>query len=97
MLKTLCKRVILETAARQPVFKYDGELVHRSAPVGNRHCPPFADISQGEIQNLEHRFVRGKHHPVFDDFPSVQSNDLSLDSRGRIKAQVVTLDAVRYF
>ncbi len=47
VLNNLWKRVVLETAVWQPVFKYDGELVHRSTPVGNRHCPPFADISQG--------------------------------------------------
>ena len=47
MLNNLCKRVVVKTAVRQSVLEKYGELVHRAAPVGNRHCPSFADISQG--------------------------------------------------
>ncbi len=69
VLKTLCKRAVGQTAARQPVLENDGELIHRSAPILYRHCPSFADIFQGKIQNLEYGFVRWEHRSIFNDFP----------------------------
>ncbi len=47
VLKTLCKRAIVETAARQPILEKNRKLVHRSAPVVNGHCPFFRDVFQG--------------------------------------------------
>ena len=49
-------------------FKENGELAHGGLPFSGRHCPFFADIAQGQVEQLGGRIVVGEVAAVLDDF-----------------------------
>jgi hypothetical protein len=53
---------------RYSSFKMDSELVHCLPPGPNRHRPFFANISQRQIEQFEHRLIIRKEPAIFRDF-----------------------------
>ena len=63
--------------------KFKGESVQRLAPIVDRHRPFFGDALQGQVIELEQRFLVGKDATVLADL--AQRPVQRLDGVGRVK------------